>query len=146
MQNLALLFVEPHYLHRGPPFVLIKVPLDGILYFCYLNRPNQLGVISKLAEGALNPIIYVIDQDVKEYWTQDRPLGDTTSYQNSSGHKAIDHNPLTVTIQPIPYPPNSPPVKSTFLQFSDKDVVRDHIKSLAETQADYISCLPFVHK
>ena len=39
---------------------------------------TQLGVICKLAEGALSAIFYVIDKDVEEHWSQDQPLGDTT--------------------------------------------------------------------
>jgi len=49
------------------PFKFIKVPLDGIPSFCHINCITQLGIISKVAEGALNPITYVIDKDIKEY-------------------------------------------------------------------------------
>jgi len=55
------------------PFKFIKVPLDDIPSFHCINCNTQLGVISKLAKGVLNPIIYIIDKDVKEYWYQDRP-------------------------------------------------------------------------
>ena len=61
MQNVALFFVE---LCIGPPFVFSKVPLDGLPSFCSINCTTQLGVISKLADGALDPIIYVIGEDV----------------------------------------------------------------------------------
>ena len=40
-----------------------------------INCTTQLGVIVKLAEGALKPVIDVIDEDVEEHWSQDRPLG-----------------------------------------------------------------------
>ena len=30
MQNLALCYVEPHYIHMVSPFELLEVPLDGI--------------------------------------------------------------------------------------------------------------------
>ena len=40
----------------------------------------QLGVISKLAEGALNPTVDVTDADIKEYWPQHQPLEDTTLF------------------------------------------------------------------
>mgnify|MGYP001854162635 CR=1 FL=1 len=88
-----------------------------------LNCSTQLGIVCKLAEGALDPITYVIDKDVKEYQFQDGPLGDTTGDQPSPGHRAIDNNPLAGTTQQIPHLPNSPPFKPISLQFRDKDAV-----------------------
>ena len=62
--NLALLnhlrFIWAHLLR------FVKVPLGDIPSFCHINYTIQLGFISKLAEGALIPTIYVIDKDVKE--------------------------------------------------------------------------------
>jgi len=58
----------------------------------------QLDVVSKLAEGALNPTVWVIDKDAKEHWSQDRLLGDTTHYHSSLKHRAVDHNLLAVTM------------------------------------------------
>jgi len=43
---------------------------------------------------------------------------------------------LAATIQPIPYPPNSPPIKSMALQFREKDVVGDHVKGFTKIQID----------
>ena len=73
MQNLALRFFEPYQVHKSLPFEFINVPLRGIPSFCRINCITQLGVISKLSEGALNPIVHVIAEDVKEYQSQDRP-------------------------------------------------------------------------
>ena len=129
----------------GSPFEFVQVPLDGIPSFCCINCSTQFGVICKLAKGTLNPIIYVIDKNFKEYLSQDSPLGDIAHYWSLPGYRAIDYNPLVVTTQPIPYPPNSPPFKPICLQFRDKDVVWYHVKSLADIQVDDISCLPFVH-
>jgi len=58
----------------GPPFKFIKVLLDSILFFYHIICTTQLGAISKLAEGALYPIIYFTDKDVEEYESQDQPL------------------------------------------------------------------------
>jgi len=44
-------------------------------FFCSVNYSTQLGVISKPAEGALNPIICVIDKNVKEHQSNDGSLG-----------------------------------------------------------------------
>ena len=54
--------------------MLVQDPLDGIPSFYCVNCTTQLGIISRLAEGALNLIIYLIGQDVKEYWSHDRGL------------------------------------------------------------------------
>ena len=55
VQDLALGLVEPHEVHMGPLFRLVQVPLDGIPSLGHVNRTTQLGVIHKLAEGALDP-------------------------------------------------------------------------------------------
>ena len=54
--------------------------------------------------------------------------------QPPPGLRAIDHSPLAVTFQSIPYPSNSPPFKSIPFQFRHKDAVGDHVKGLAEVQ------------
>ncbi|KAK4821092.1 hypothetical protein QYF61_013420 [Mycteria americana] len=43
-----------------------------------INTPAQLGVICKLTEGALDPLVQIIDKDIKQDWPQHRALGDTT--------------------------------------------------------------------
>ncbi|XP_048790014.1 uncharacterized protein LOC125688256 [Lagopus muta] len=146
MQNLALCRVEPHQVHPSPALQPVEVPLNGIPSFHRINRTTQLGVVSKLAEGALNSLIDVINKDVKEHRSQDRPLGDTTCYRPPPGHRAIDHHPLSAAFQPIAYPSGRPPIKSTSLQFGDEDVVGDHVKGLAQVQVNDIGRLPFVHQ
>ena len=42
----------------------VQVPLDGFLSFQCMDCTAELGVIHKLAEGALNATVYVIDEDV----------------------------------------------------------------------------------
>ena len=48
----------------------------------------QLGVISKLAEGALDPTVYVINKGVVEHWSLIRRLGNTTHY-SPPGHRCM---------------------------------------------------------
>ncbi|KAK4830027.1 LOW QUALITY PROTEIN: hypothetical protein QYF61_008365 [Mycteria americana] len=69
-QDPALSLVEPHEVHTGPLLDLVQVPPDGIPSLKHVNRTTQLGVVCKLAEGALNPTVYVIDEDIKQYWSQ----------------------------------------------------------------------------
>jgi len=57
MQDPALGPVEPHEGHTGPLLELSQVPLDGIPSLWCVNRTTQLGVICKLAEGALDPAV-----------------------------------------------------------------------------------------
>jgi len=50
-----------------PLFQCVQVSLDGVIPFYFVNCITQLGVINKLAESALDPIIYVVNKDVEEY-------------------------------------------------------------------------------
>ena len=53
----------------GPPFELVQIPFSGIPSLHLINCTTQLAVIHRLTEGAVNPLAYVTDEDVKEYWT-----------------------------------------------------------------------------
>ena len=55
-----------------------------------LDHTPQLGVISKLAEGALDPTVDVINEDIKEYSSQHQSLGDTTCHWSPSRHGDVD--------------------------------------------------------
>ncbi|PKU39962.1 small glutamine-rich tetratricopeptide repeat-containing protein beta [Limosa lapponica baueri] len=112
VQSPALAFVKPHGVHLGPPLQPVQVPLNDIPSLWCIDNPTQLGVICKLADGALNPSVYVVDKNVKQYQSQHGPLRDTTCHCSPSGLQAIEYHPLDATIQPIPYPLNSPPIKS----------------------------------
>jgi len=46
----------------GPVLELAQVSLDGSPSLRRVSCTTQLGVVCKLAEGALNPTIYVIDE------------------------------------------------------------------------------------
>jgi len=112
---------------QGPPLKPVKVPLDGIPSLQHVNCSIQLAVVSKLAEDALSPTVHVTNKDVKQHWPQYQPLRHTTHHWTLLGHRAIDCNSLSATIQPIPYPLSGPPFKSVSLQFRDKDVVQDSV-------------------
>lgn len=58
--------------------------------------------------------------------------GNATCHWSPLGHWATDLNSSRVTIQPIPYWPTNPSIKSTSLQFSDKNVVWDTVKCFAQ--------------
>ena len=63
MQDHALGLAEPHEVHVGPPLKPVKVPLDGIPSLWHINCTAQLGVVCRLAEGALSPTVRVIDEE-----------------------------------------------------------------------------------
>ena len=52
-------------------FSSVQVPLGGVFPLYCDSCTIQRAVISKLSEGTLNPIAYVIDKDVEEHWSQD---------------------------------------------------------------------------
>ncbi|KAK4832298.1 LOW QUALITY PROTEIN: hypothetical protein QYF61_021697 [Mycteria americana] len=68
-QNPALDLVEPHEVHMSPLLQLVQVSLDDILSFWRVNCTTQLGVICKLAEGALDLSVNVIDENIEEHWS-----------------------------------------------------------------------------
>jgi len=54
VQDPALGLVEPHKVHTGPLLQLVQVPPNGILFLRCVDHTPHLGVICKLAEGALD--------------------------------------------------------------------------------------------
>ncbi|PKU35584.1 nipped-bhypothetical protein [Limosa lapponica baueri] len=62
-QDPILGLVEPHEVHMAPLLKLVQVPLDGIPSLRHVNHTTQLGVNHKLAEGALDPIGWIIGED-----------------------------------------------------------------------------------
>ena len=92
--------------------------------------PLSLVSSANLLRLPLSATVCITDKDVEEHQSQDGPLWDAARGQLPPGHRAIDNNPLAVTIQPILSPPNSPAFKSVSLQFRDKDVVRGLVKGL----------------
>jgi len=104
VQDLALGLVELHVVHAGPPLQPVKVPLNGISSLQCVSRTTQLGVVGRLAEGALSPSVHVTDKDVKQHWPQYQPLRHTTRHWSPPGHRAIDCNFLSASIEPVPYP------------------------------------------
>jgi len=62
---MALGLVEPHITGLGPSIHSVEIPLQSLPTLKQINTPAQLGVICKLTEGALDPLIQIIDEDVK---------------------------------------------------------------------------------
>ncbi|KAK4828751.1 hypothetical protein QYF61_000742 [Mycteria americana] len=79
VQDLTLGLVEPHTVGVGPLTQPVLTLLQSLPPLKQINTPNKLGVICKLTEGALDPLIQIIDKDIKQNWPQHRALGNTTS-------------------------------------------------------------------
>ncbi|KAK4821329.1 hypothetical protein QYF61_018234 [Mycteria americana] len=97
VQDLALGLVKLHEVDMGP---LLK-PVQ------HVNCTTQLGVICKLAEHALNPTVYVIDEDIKQYWPQYRPFSSShilaflTPSLHSSQHTCPCFHCLCISFLPF---------------------------------------------
>lgn len=113
------------------------LPIGSTAPLSVVSTANLLGVHSI-------PLPMLLIMMLKSTSPETDLLEDTTHDQPLLGCRATD-NPLATKIQPTHYPPNSPAFKTIYLQFRDKDVVQDHVKSLAHVQIDCISCPSFVH-
>jgi len=86
MQDLALGLAKLHAVHAGPPLQPVKVPLNGIPSLEHVNHTAQLGVIGKLAEGALSPTVHVVDKDIQDRVNFDKkPGGDIVDLLSQNG-------------------------------------------------------------
>ena len=75
VQDFALPLVEQHEAPVSPFLQLVQVPLNGSTTLWCIGPSSQFGVICKLAEGALCPIIQIINEIVQQDQSQYRPLG-----------------------------------------------------------------------
>jgi len=66
VQDTAFGLVEIYTIGLGPSILSVHIPLQSLPTLKQIDTPTQLGVICKLTEGALNPLIQIIDKDVKQ--------------------------------------------------------------------------------
>ena len=69
-QDLALSLVEPPTVGLSPSLRPVKISLQSLPTLQQINTPTQLGVVCKLTEGALDPLIQIIDKNTKQNWPQ----------------------------------------------------------------------------
>ncbi|KAK4831669.1 hypothetical protein QYF61_018636 [Mycteria americana] len=132
VQDLALGLVEPHTIGLGPLIHPVQVPLQSLPTLKQINTPAQLGVICKLTEGALDPLVQIIDKDVKQNWPQHRALGDTTCDRPPTGVNSIHHHSLGPAIQTVFYPAKSTPFQAMSSQFLQENAVGDSVKGFTK--------------
>jgi len=100
-----------------------------------MDTPAQLGVICKLPEGALNPLIQIIDKDIKQDWPQ-----------NWTGCQ-LDLTPFTTTLyaRPVLYPAKSTPIHTMGSQFLQENAAGNSTEGLTKVQVDDVHSLSFIH-
>ncbi|KAK4806197.1 hypothetical protein QYF61_001120 [Mycteria americana] len=145
VQDLALGLVEPHTIDLGPSIQPVQVPLQSLPTLKQINTPAQLGVVCKLTEGALDPLIQIIDKDIKQHWPQHRALGNTACDRPPTGVNSIHHHSLGPAVQPVLYPAKSTPVQAMSSQFLQENAVGNRVKGFTEVQIDNIHSLPLIH-
>ncbi|TRZ24745.1 hypothetical protein HGM15179_002447 [Zosterops borbonicus] len=79
VQDPGIVFIKPRIPGLGPSTQPVQVPLQSPPTPQQINTPLQLSVICKFANGKLNPLIHIINKDIKQDWAQHRSLEDTTS-------------------------------------------------------------------
>ncbi|KAK4830680.1 hypothetical protein QYF61_012849 [Mycteria americana] len=139
VQDLALGLVESHTLGLSP---LIQPSLPTLKQ---INTPTQLGVICNLTEGALDPLVQIIDKYIEQNWPQHRALGNTTCDWLPTGFNFIHHNTLGPSIQPVLYPVKNTPVQAMSSQFLQENVVQNGVEGFTKIQVDNIHSLSLIH-
>ncbi|KAK4824040.1 hypothetical protein QYF61_009631 [Mycteria americana] len=145
VQDLALSLVEPHAVGLGPSIQPVQVPLQSLPTLQQINTPTQLGVICKLTEGALDPVVQIIDKDIKQNWPQHRALGNTACDWPPTGVNSIHHHSLGPAIQPVLYPAKSPPVQAMSSQFLQENAVGNHVNGFTKLWVDNIHSLSLIY-
>ncbi|KAK4831992.1 hypothetical protein QYF61_020375 [Mycteria americana] len=132
VHDLALGLVKPHTVDLGPSIQPVQVPLQRLPTLQQINTPAQLGVICKLTEGALDPLVQIIDKDIKQNWPQHRALGNPACDRPPTGFSSIHHHSLGLAIQPVLYPAKSTPVQAMSSQFLQENAVGNRVKGFSE--------------
>ncbi|KAK4807115.1 hypothetical protein QYF61_018456 [Mycteria americana] len=145
VQDLALGLVKPHTIDLGPSIQPVQIPLWSLSALKQINTPTQLGVICKLTEGALDPLVQIIDKDIKQNWPQHRALGNTACDWPPSGFNSIHHHSLGPAIQPVLYPAKSTPIQAMSHQFLQENAVGDSVKGFTKVQVNIIHSLSLIH-
>ncbi|KAK4829274.1 hypothetical protein QYF61_002666 [Mycteria americana] len=70
VQGPAPSLVKPSTIGLCPLIQPVLIALQSLPTLKQINTPAQLGIVCKLTEGALNPLIQIIDKDIKQNWPQ----------------------------------------------------------------------------
>lgn len=108
------------------------------IHFSSLSRTLCMKFLPSVASAALLsmhviPLSMPVIKMLKSIHSKMDPLHDTTCHQTPPWHKSSNQNPLSMTIQSIPYPSNCPLFKSISFQFRDKSVILIHLTKALTT-------------
>ena len=70
VQDPTLLVVETSTIGLSSVLQPVQIPLQSLPALKQINTPHQLVVICKLTKGALDPLVQIIDKDIKQAWPQ----------------------------------------------------------------------------
>lgn len=97
MTSLGNLFKDSlQYAHVSLVLRSVEILLNGSTTVWCISHLSQFCIVCKLAGGALSPIIYGINEEVKQFWTQYQFLGYTTTQWPPSPLYSARHNPLSL--------------------------------------------------
>ncbi|RMC13870.1 hypothetical protein DUI87_08953 [Hirundo rustica rustica] len=85
VQDFTPRLLELHRVHMGTPLKPVQVPLCGMPFMQCVSCATQLGVVSRLAEGAPDPTVRVTNKDAKQHWCQAQALR-ATPHRSPLGH------------------------------------------------------------
>ncbi|KAK4818477.1 hypothetical protein QYF61_014179 [Mycteria americana] len=120
---------------RGPK---LNTVFESLPPLKQINTPAQLGVVCKLTEGALDPLVQIIDKDIKQNWPQHRALGNTTCDWPPTGFNSIHHHSLGPAIQPLLNPAKSMPVQATSSHFLQENAGQSsRLRTLGSVQCQW---------
>ena len=94
VQDITPAFVKSQLVYCCPALHSAQVSLNGSTAFRCVSHSSRLCIIGILAEGGHYPLITVVDEDIEQDWTQDRPLWNTTAHRSPTRLCITDHNPL----------------------------------------------------
>ncbi|TRZ19361.1 hypothetical protein HGM15179_007751 [Zosterops borbonicus] len=78
---------------KSPSIQPIQVFLQSPPALQQIHTCSQLGITGKFADGGLDPLIHVINENIEQSWPQHRPLGNTTG-----DCPQLDAAPFTTTL------------------------------------------------
>lgn len=114
----ALVFVQVQpsrfYLLNCMRFSWVHISVLSLWMASHPSVATALLSLVSSAEAAVDLTVPLVK--IRVHQSQDRALRESTCHQPPPEHKAINHNFLAVSIQPIPYPPDIPPFEFMSLQ------------------------------
>lgn len=90
VQDVALVLVELHTIGLCPLIQPAQIPQQSLPTLQQIHIPSYPGWGHLQTEGTLNPLVQVVDKDVKQDW----PLGNTTCDQLPAGFHSIQCHSL----------------------------------------------------